>query len=198
MDCTETDIEAIKEWLKANLTEERYLHSLGTMDAAGELALKFCLDTEKAKIAGLIHDCAKCLSKEELKNILENEIKDIDPNILINPKTWHAPVGAHLAKKKFNINDLEILSAIKCHTLGKTNMTDFEKAIFIADKIEKITREDKYRDKIIKTLKKTNCLDKTMLKCFKLTLKSLVKRKLPICNETICVYNELLSKTEES
>ena len=50
----------IKEWLKENLNEERYLHSLGTADCAKDLAKRYGLDEEKAYLTGLIHDCAKC------------------------------------------------------------------------------------------------------------------------------------------
>lgn len=196
MNYTEIDIENIKAWLQTNLDEERYLHSLGVMDSAVELAKRFNQDEEKAKVAGLLHDCAKCFSKEKLKDLLEKEIKDLNENEFINSKTLHAPVSAYIAEKEFKITDQEILSAIRWHTLGKIEMTDFEKVVFIADKIEKNTRESEYRDKIVKTLEKTNDLDKTLLKCFRLTIKSLVKRKLPICQQTIDVYNELILKTK--
>ena len=35
-----------KEWLKANLSEERYEHSIGTAECAMELAERFKLDKE--------------------------------------------------------------------------------------------------------------------------------------------------------
>lgn len=197
MNYTEVDLETIKDWLKAHLSEERYLHSIGVMECSIDLAERFNQNPEKAKIAGLLHDCAKCFSKEKLKDLLEKEVKDTTENEYINPKTWHSPVSAYVAETEFKVKDQEILSAIRWHTLGKTDMTDFEKIIFIADKIEKRTREPEYRDKIVKTLEKTNDLDKTMLKCFKLTIKSLVKRKLPICQQTIDVYNDLILKTEQ-
>lgn len=196
MNYTNTDIDSIAKWLKENLTEERYVHSMGTMEAAVELAERFNVDVEKAKVAALLHDCAKCTPEECLKICLENECK-YEPCELINDKTWHAPVSAHYAKTEFGVADEEILSAIRWHTIGRIGMTDFEKVIFLADKIEKKTRDDKYRLKILKALNKNNSLDAAMLKCFKLTIKSLLKRKLPICQQTIDVYNELIAKTEK-
>ena len=68
----------IKEWLKENLNEERYLHSLGTADCAKDLAKRYGLDEEKAYLTGLIHDCAKCYKNEDLKEIIENKM-DCDP-----------------------------------------------------------------------------------------------------------------------
>ena len=40
--------EQIKNWLKANLTPERYEHSLGTAECASELAEKFEYNKKKA------------------------------------------------------------------------------------------------------------------------------------------------------
>ena len=67
---TKINDDEIKKSLKENLNEERYLHSLGTAECAVELADKFGLDKEKAYTAGLLHDCAKCFSKEKLKKIV--------------------------------------------------------------------------------------------------------------------------------
>ena len=185
---TKYSIDEIKNKLKLCLSEERYNHSIGTMEMAVELAKRFRCDEEKAEIAGLLHDCAKCLPNEEL----EKYIDSFEECEKISPKTWHAPVGAVMAKQTWGVTDEEILSAIRLHTIGKKGMSDFEKIIFIADKIEKRTREVKFREKIEKTLNKTNSLDAALLKSFKITIKSLLKRKLPICFQTVDVYNDLL------
>lgn len=184
------DYTKYKEWLKENLSEERYEHSLGTAECAYELAEKFGLDKEKAYLCGLIHDCAKCFSNEDLKSQICN-CADLCDGELINPKTYHAPAGAILAKNEFGICDEEILSATRWHTLGKIEMTDFEKIIFIADKIEKRTREVEHREPIEKALEKG--LDEALLVCYGNTIKSLVDRNLKICFQTIEIYNNLLN-----
>lgn len=184
-----TSIEDIKKWLKANLSEERYEHSLGTAECAEKLAGQFGLDKEKAYFAGLIHDCAKCLPKDETLKILEGlELADGE---LCNPKTHHAPVGAYVAKKEFGVDDEEILSAIRWHTLGKINMTPFEKIIFLADKLERRTRPCEYCEPIWNALEKDG-LDAALLICYKNTIKSLVDRELKICTITVDIYNSLL------
>lgn len=194
MKYTDIDIEEIKNWLKENLSEEKYLHSLGSMDAAIELAIKFNLDTEKAKIAGLVHDCAKCLPEDELLDIMKNKCKSFEVCELVNPKTWHAPASAYLAKTQFNIKDEEILSAVRWHTLGRVGMSDFEKIVFLADKIESKTRESNCCRQLSGLLEEENGIDKAMLECFKLTINSLLKRNLAICHQAIDVYNELLTR----
>ena len=184
------DYTKIKEWLKENLNEERYIHTLGTADCAKELAVKFGLNEEKSYIAGLLHDCAKCFSNDKLLEIIKANL-DVEECEMLNYKTLHAPVSAYIAEKNFGIDDQEILSAIRWHTLGKLDMTDFEKVIFIADKIEPNTRDKEYSLKIRELLEENNGLNKALLKCYKETIKSLVKRDLKICLLTIEIYNKL-------
>ena len=153
----------------------------------------FNLDEDKAYLAGLLHDCAKGFSNKKLLNIINNDLK-IDKCEMINPKTYHAPVGAYVAKEIFHITDEEVLSSIRWHTIGKLKMTDFEKIIFIADKIEPKTRPQSMIDAIKPKLFLDNGLDRALLECYKITINSLTDRNLKICISTIEIYNELLSK----
>lgn len=187
MTCT---IDYATNWLKANLTKERFEHSLGTAECAKQLAIKYELDPNKAYFAGLIHDCAKCLTKEETDKIIKEHIT-LECGELENPKTHHAPVGAFIAKKEFGINNTEILSAIRWHTIGKIDMSLFEKIIFLADKIEERTRP-KECTSLKHILDEQNGLDKAILICYKNTIKSLVDRNLTICTQTIDIYNSYL------
>ena len=164
----------ILNWLKNNLNEERYIHTLGTAECAKELANKFNLNSEKAYMAGLLHDCAKCFSNEKLLDIIHQHL-NVEECEMLNYKTLHAPVSAYIAEKEFQIDDKEILSAIRWHTLGKLDMTDFEKIVFLADKIEPNTRDKEYSDKIKALLNEPNGINKALLKCYKETIKSLVK-----------------------
>lgn len=184
------DYTEILSWLKNNLNQERYIHTLGTAECAKELANKFNLNSEKAYLAGLLHDCAKCFSNEKLLDIIHQHL-NVEECEMLNYKTLHAPVSAYIAEKEFQVNDKEILSAIRWHTLGKLDMTDFEKIVFLADKIEPNTRDKEYSDKIKTLLDEPNGINKALLKCYKETIKSLVKRDLKICLLTIDIYNKL-------
>lgn len=184
------DYTKIIEWLKNNLNEKRYIHTLGTADCAKELAKQFKLNQDKAYLAGLLHDCAKCFPNEKLLDIIHKHL-DVEECEMLNYKTLHAPVSAYIAETEFKITDKEILSAIRWHTLGKLDMTDFEKIVFIADKIEPNTRDEEYSAKIRDLLSEENGLNKALLKCYKETIKSLVKRDLKICLLTIKIYNKL-------
>lgn len=191
----------IQDWLRENLSSKRYFHSLGCAQTAQKLAQIYKLDSQKAYLAGLVHDCAKNFDDEKLLEIINNEIKTgFLESELKNPKTYHAIVGAYLAKKEFEIEDSEIINAIRNHTIGSIDMTTFDKIIFLADKIEPNTRDEKYSRKLIKITEKNKGiigLDLALLKCFCETIKSLIKRKLYICPTTIDVYNKLQESVGE-
>ncbi len=183
--------DCILDWLKENLTEERYEHTLGTAECARILAEMFDEDPDKAELAGLLHDNAKCYPSEKLLEIIKEKIPEIPECELLNYKTYHAPVGAYIACHEFNVEDEEIINSIKYHTLGRVDMTKFEMIIFIADKIEARTREKAHQDKIWRIIKEKG-LKPAMFVLFSDTIKSLVQRRLPICPVTIDVYNSLI------
>lgn len=187
------DYTKYKEWLKKNLNEERYEHSLGVAESAYQLAEKFGLNKNKAYLCGLLHDCAKCIPNDELKDII-CDCGFLCEGELINPKTYHAPAGVIVAKKEFEICDEEILSAIRWHTIGSLEMSDFDKIIYIADKIEKRTRPEEFRVLLEKALEKG--LDNAMLVSYGNTIKSLVDRNLKICPQTVEIYNNLLNNLD--
>lgn len=189
---TEINTDEIINLLKEKLTPKRFAHSLVTAEQAAKLAKNFGVDDKKAYIAGLVHDCAKCMKPEEMLMIAD--IMGIDENEKNNFKILHAPVGAYVAKQRYGITDEEILSSIRWHTLGKCNMTDFEKIIYLADKVEPLTRESSHFLPLEECLKVS--LDEAMLQTCKQTLKSLVERSLPICMHTVEVYNYYLTVCE--
>ena len=191
MDYIKVSEEDLLKWLKENLSEERYEHSLGAAECAKELAKDYALDSQKAYIAGLLHDCAKCFSNEKSMQIINECSLDVLDSEKNNYKTIHAPVSAYIAQKEFGVCDSEILSAIRWHTLGRVGMSDFEKIIFLADKIEYNTREFEYAEPIRNCLSCGKGLDGALLQCYRQTIKSHVDRDLKICPLTIEIYNHL-------
>lgn len=189
------DYISIKEnellaWLKDNLDDERYEHSIAVAECAVKLAKKYGLNEQKAYVAGLLHDCAKCFSTGKLLRMV-CECVSVEETEKQNFKTLHAPVSAYVAEHDFGVTDKEILSAIRWHTIGKLKMSNFEKIIFIADKIEERTREPEMANPIRACLEEENGLTKALLQCYRQTIKSLVDRNLKICTLTIDIYNEL-------
>ncbi|MFA7658271.1 MAG: bis(5'-nucleosyl)-tetraphosphatase (symmetrical) YqeK [Candidatus Gastranaerophilaceae bacterium] len=192
MNYTDKSERHILNWLKDHLSEERLLHSIGAAQSAARLAKKFNQDEKKAYTAGLLHDCAKCLKKEDMLKIAVK--LGLDKSELSNFKLIHAPVSAYIAESEFGVKDKEILSSIRWHTLGRMNMSDFEKVVFLADKIELNTRDLNYRERVLCVLEEENGLNKALLICYEETIKSLIKRDMEICQTTIDIYNSMLKE----
>ena len=65
-------LEELIPKLRTYIDEKRFIHSLGVMETAAKLAKHYGADIKKAKIAGLLHDCAKCMDNFSLLKIAEN------------------------------------------------------------------------------------------------------------------------------
>ena len=129
-------IKDLKKDLKREMDDSRYEHTLGVMYTSAALAMRYEYDMERAMLAGLMHDCAKCMDHEKkLKICADNKIPvtEIERR---NPFLLHAKVGSYLAKKEYDIHNQDILNAITYHTTGRPEMTMLEKIIFISDYIE--------------------------------------------------------------
>ena len=122
--------------LKKELDKNRYEHTLGVMYTAGSLAMAHGCDMDQAMLAGLLHDCAKCLPTEQKIKVCEKNdilISNVEKE---NPGLLHAKAGMVLAEEVYGVSDPLILHAIKVHTTGEPDMNMLDKIIYVADYIE--------------------------------------------------------------
>ncbi len=133
----------IEARVRALQSGKRFSHTLGVLKEAEYIA-RVCgfsaEQTEKARLAALLHDITKNFSDEKQAELF----RKYNINIPSAPPTMHEKTGAYFARELFGaeVVDDEIFSAIFCHTTGKTGMSAFDMAIFIADFTEE-TREHK-------------------------------------------------------
>ena len=130
------DMKHLRKEIKKVQDSKRYEHTLGVEYTAAALAMRFGADMENAQIAGLLHDCAKCISDQEKLSICKKHKIPITESEQKAPFLLHAKVGAYLAKHKYGVEDQDILNAITYHTTGRENMSLLEKIVFVADYIE--------------------------------------------------------------
>lgn len=126
----------IKYDLKKRLSKYRFKHTIGVAKTAVSIAKKIGIDLQKAELAGLLHDYAKCIDEKKLLEIVNRsdwEIGSIELNL---PAVLHAPAGAFLVQNKYGIIDKDILEAIRFHTIGDPEMGKLALIIFVADFIE--------------------------------------------------------------
>ncbi len=126
----------MKKKLKKAQDKERYAHTRGVVYTAACLAMAHGYPMEKAMIAGLLHDCAKCIPNDEKIKLCKEYDILITQAEAENPFLLHAKLGSLLAEIEYGITDPEILHAIKVHTTGEPDMSILDKIIYIADYIE--------------------------------------------------------------
>lgn len=183
-------IDIIKEELKQILSEKRYIHSIGVMEMAMELAQIYNIDIETAQIAGLLHDNAKEMTDDEmLQYVKENNIQ-ISETEKNSVKLLHGKIGADIAKKKYGVSE-EIAKAIEYHTTTNPNMDTLAKIIYVSDKIELNRKTEKYDIEAERKLAKED-LDKAMLLIINDVTKYLLEQGKLIAIESIETRNKLL------
>lgn len=117
--------------LKRNIPQNTFEHCSRTAGYALYLnyTLDLGLDYDKVLLAGLFHDCAKALCHQP------HSTEGV-PSDSVGTPVEHQFLGAIVAKSKYKIDDIDVLSAIKYHTTGKKSMNDLQKLIFCADMSE--------------------------------------------------------------
>lgn len=182
-------IEQITEKLTQRLSEKRFQHSVDVSNTAQALARRYHCSPEKAKLAGLLHDCARELTSNRLLSMAEAfgiVVGDLERR---HPVLLHALVGARMAEAEYGVADDEIRQAIAVHTTGGPNMTTLDKIIFLADVIE--PGRSFYGVEEIRLLAAEN-LDKAVLAAFNQSIIFLADKNGIIHPNTIIGRNELL------
>ncbi|MGV3487554.1 MAG: bis(5'-nucleosyl)-tetraphosphatase (symmetrical) YqeK [Tuberibacillus sp.] len=175
--------------VKKLLPEKRYIHTLGVVESASELSIRYGADKEKAEMAAILHDIAKYFPVEQLREYIETHDEIPSGMLLYHPSLWHAPVGAVYVKEQFGINDQDVLDAITYHTTGRTGMTLLEKIVFLADYIEP-GRAFPGVDEVREMAKAS--LDLAVAKALANTTLFLVENYKQVYPDTLAAYNDLI------
>ncbi len=131
------DLAKFRKEMEKTLEPKRYEHTLSVAYTAANLAAVHGVDIEKALVAGMLHDCAKCLSyKKQMSLCAKNHIVLSETEAQEDSPLLHAKAGGALAKQEYGITDEDILNAIYYHTTGRPQMSPLEQVIYIADYIE--------------------------------------------------------------
>jgi predicted HD superfamily hydrolase involved in NAD metabolism len=160
-------------------------------DTAVKMAKIYGADIDKARTAGLVHDCAKYMSNEEILDIASKNNINVDEVAKANPQLLHGSIASVIARNDMGIYDEEILDAIKYHTTGKKNMNLLEKIIYISDYIEPLRDFPGVEDLRKKALVN---LDDALLDAFNNTIEVVISRNQLLHMNTIEGRNYLICK----
>ena len=100
-----------------------------------ELALNLGVDPIQAEQAGYLHDISAVIPNQEKIEYAHTHQVDVLEQESQAPMIIHQKLSVVMAREIFGVTDLEVLSAIGCHTTLKANASSLDKVVFLADKI---------------------------------------------------------------
>lgn len=127
------NLKQAKELVRSRLSDKRYEHTINVKKMAVKLAKRYGVDEDKAALAALLHDSAKEISKDEMRQIMRQYPQYAEGGEERPTPVWHGVCAAILARTQWGVEDETILSAIACHTTGKPGMTKLDKIVYLAD-----------------------------------------------------------------
>ena len=182
--------EEMRAILEEQLTPSRYRHSLGVADTAATLARRFGMNEDRARTAGLLHDCGRAYETAALPMEARRRGIPIGKIESAMPLLLHAYVGAYLIYEVYGVNDAAIAQAVWRHTVGGENMTALDKIIYYADMIEPSRAYPEVER--LRELARTASLDEMMLVGLTESILFLSQKGGLIHPDTITARNELI------
>lgn len=193
------------DYLKSNLSENRYNHTLAVARECDRMAELFSLSEEDKHIlhtAALLHDITKEKTPDEQISLCRVYRIEYTVSELSAPALFHAGTGAAYARDLFPaLCDSRVADIIATHTTGSENMTLLQKLLLLADGIEE-TRKHKnlielreYFYNIPTSIDLERHLDITVIKYLDMTISYLISSNQTIDTQTVKARNHLVLKT---
>ncbi|WP_294750268.1 HD domain-containing protein [uncultured Exiguobacterium sp.] len=86
-------LEEARQIIENTLPERRYVHTLGVVETARHLALKYGVNEEEAALAAMLHDYAKYRDTNEMRSIAvelnQRVLLDYDEELLHRNRVKH-------------------------------------------------------------------------------------------------------------
>ncbi|MBO4495587.1 MAG: nicotinate (nicotinamide) nucleotide adenylyltransferase [Clostridiales bacterium] len=159
------------------MSGKRLLHSMNVCVLATRYAIRFGADPDKCALAALLHDCAKELPEDYQIELSAKIIHGYIPGKQI----LHSPAGAVYAKEHYGVEDQEVLDAIQYHTIGREVMTETDKIVYLADKVEPARDYDDLT--LIRKYAETD-LDAALIECYCAIKESFAQKGMQIHDDT--------------
>lgn len=183
------DLDQLTAWLRGILSRDRFTHSLNVASEALRLAQTWDENGDVAYLAGLLHDCCKERSREEMLNLLAGSDIIKDPVFLKSFPVWHGFAAAIYIQRELSVLNAQIIDAVRYHTTGRGDMTRIEEIIYLADLI---SADRDYPGIEALRAKAHRSIEAAMLESLQYSLKKLLKNDAPVLTDTLNAYNQYL------
>lgn len=115
--------------------QKTYIHVCQVAFMACHLSKIYHLDNNKCILASLLHDISAIMSVEKMYEIAKQRNFDIDESEEKYHFLLHQRISCIMAREWFGVVDMDILSAIECHTTLKKDANAYDRVVFLADKL---------------------------------------------------------------
>ena len=134
------------------------------------------------------------MSQEEQLHWTKKSAIIFDKSFWDQPQLWHGFAAAEYIQEVLHVSDPEIIEAVRWHTVGKADMSTFEKIIFLAD-LTSAERSYPSADEVREIVDAS--LDEGMKTSLLFTMGQLLKNQQPICRDTWLAYNCYVPKNNQ-
>ena len=138
MSFTDLQIESLYQRVKGEISEYRFSHIAGVERAAialGELYMPE--NISELRVAALLHDITKELSTADHIALMKKHGITVTDNDVRSPKVLHSKTAELAVAERYSEFSTEkIRQALRYHTTGNADMTEFDALIYLADYIE--------------------------------------------------------------
>ena len=125
----------VNNFLLENNKQKTLKHVMDVANTNSKIAEKYGLDKDICIISGYLHDISVVIQPNDMLTYMVENNLFVDESERKYPFILHQRISRLLAKAFFNIDNETILSAIECHTTLKSNPSQYDMALFIADKL---------------------------------------------------------------
>jgi nicotinate-nucleotide adenylyltransferase len=203
---TDEQIDALRERVRASMSEFRFTHTAEVEKMAARLSGLYAPeDTDLVRVAALLHDITKEKNAEGQIEMLESFGEKTDALDRLSYKTLHARTAVYAIKRDYpEFADGEVLSAVRYHTTGRADMSLTEAIVFLADYIDMSRKFDDcvylrnyFWDAEPENMSESDReehLWRTIVLAFDLTLDSLTKEGGIISTESVEARNSIIVK----
>ena len=179
-----------KELVRSRLSDKRYEHTLNVKKMAVKLARRYGADEDRAALAALLHDAAKEIPKDEMRELMRAYPQYGEGGEERPVPVWHGVCAAILARTQWGVTDEAVLSAIACHTAGKPGMSKLDKIVYLAD-MTSAERDWPGVERLRKLERKD--LDAAMLAALKQTNDFVLSEGKPLDPMSKAAYEDILA-----
>lgn len=122
-------------FLYANGKQKTASHCIDVAETSERLAVQFGLNSAVVRTAAMLHDISAVIKPDDMYRYAVAAGWDICEAERRYPFILHQRMSAVIAEGYFHVNEPLIISAITCHSTLKSNPSDYDMLLYLADKL---------------------------------------------------------------